>query len=328
MNLLEGDISSTASSLLNFVSTATSNLKFALQKPVKPKRRVNHRKYLQRQLKGRGVKLTGSCANSWLIKEQEVNERSINSKSAGKLSALEKRAESVQAMEENSVVRKRNGRENKEKNCGNSIIKDPKEQMKNSFSTFSSAQTPLRKRKLPESFWSEPTKQSMQSTRYSAINLTTNDFQLSELEILDWLRPELDEFIERWSEESDHASNHSSQPSSLSDNTSTVDPYSPYSEESDNMAAMDEFFEQRVPFSLELPVRVGNGNNASNGPSTRNFVLEHDIMKNCNIEQRYGQGQTLGNPLNFINDHFGLSGPSWNTQHQPQENFIDGGYTV
>lgn len=328
MNLIQGDISSTASSLLNFVSTATSNLKFALQKPVKPKRRVNHRKYLQRQLKGRGVTLTGSCANSCLIKEQEVNEININLKSAGKLSALEKRAENGKAMQENGVVRKRNERENKEKKCGNSIIKDPKEQMNNSLYNLPSAQSPLRKRKLPESFWSEPTKQSVQSTRYSAINLTTNDFQRSELEILDWLRPELDEFIERWSEESDHVSNHSSRPSSLCDSTSTVDPYSPYSEESDNMAAMDEFFEQRVPFSLELPLRVGNGNNGSNGPGVRNFVLEHEIIKNCNIEQSYGQGQTINNPLNFINDHFGLSGPSWNTQYQAQENFIDGAYIV
>ncbi|KAL4647719.1 protein FAM181B-like [Arapaima gigas] len=145
----EGDLREATQDLLSFIDSASSNIKLALDKPVKSRRKVNHRKYLQKQIK-RCAGMAGPAAGG-----QDTGKRPGSSPGCGVLARPSGKRDGLQAnLQSRSLA----------------ALFEPASEVRGDRAR----KPPLRQRNLPPSFFTEPA--------YCARVTSTSSVTLKDLE--------------------------------------------------------------------------------------------------------------------------------------------------
>ncbi|XP_006001898.1 protein FAM181B [Latimeria chalumnae] len=167
-----GEFREATRDLLSFIDSASSNIKLALDKPVKSKRKVNHRKYLQKQIK----RCTGMISTGNV--NQEVTKRQSSSPSNSNNFQCKPPA-------------KRDGSHSNLQSKSLAALFDSVKEIRGD----KSKKVPLRNRNLPPSFFTEPANVSKVN---STSGMTLKDLERGNPEAADFfelLGPEYSNMI-------------------------------------------------------------------------------------------------------------------------------------
>lgn len=133
----------TTRDLLSFIDSASSNIKLALDKPVKSKRKVNHRKYLQKQIKRcSGIITSGN-------ESPDTNKRQLSSSTS--VSPLSHQSTGTL---QNKPPPRREGAQSSLQSKSLAALFGPSKELRGD--QIKGKKVPLRNRNLPPSFFTEP----------------------------------------------------------------------------------------------------------------------------------------------------------------------------
>ncbi|GCC22402.1 protein FAM181B [Chiloscyllium punctatum] len=162
-----GELKETTSALLNFIDSASSNIKLALDKPVKSKRKVNHRKYLQKQIKRCTGMISGGSTSSGggqeAASKRQVSLSSSSSSGGGSTGHFQckpppKKDASQSSLQSKSLAALFDSvRDLRRSAAGDRALVA-------AAAAGSSRKVPLRNRNLPPSFFTEPANVKITST--------------------------------------------------------------------------------------------------------------------------------------------------------------------